>query len=400
MTIAPPGYTIRTGTAADVAAVVEFHAARTGAADGEDFDLVARDPGAGPAWSALAVHDATDTIAASLTLLDEQVGVGDTMIPAGQVEMVASDAEHEGRGLVRALMEWSELESRRRGHLIQPMIGIPYFYRQFGYVYSAPLTPWADVLDIPEPAGRSCTVRRAHRGDTAAIQSLIEQAHRSVMVTMAPSTRCIGWIIERSGSDSWVVERHGHIVGFGRSLPATEGHAVGDLVGDDDAAAALCRHLGAGGLRAQPRPGTSHGGAPAWLRPIDDPHADWLLARVPDVTALLERLRPELQRRLDAGGLDRLPERLLISSYRTHVVAEIADGRLGPFTSAGALQAPVSAGGAGIPPDVWGPLLLGPFGAVGLEARHPDVLLGDVRELMAILFPPVTSDFMTFYLTN
>jgi hypothetical protein len=43
-------------------------------------------------------------------------------------------------------------------------------------------------------------------------------------------------------------------------------------------------------------------------------------------------------------------------------------------------------------------LLLGPFGAGGLEARHGDVLLGRQRELMEALFPPMTSDLLTFYL--
>ncbi len=400
MTTSPPGYTIRRCGVADVPAVVEFHSARTGAEDGEDFDLVARDPDAGPAWSAIAVHDATDTIVASLTLLDEQVRIGDTTIPAGQVEMVASDPAHEGRGLIRALMEWSERESRRRGHLIQPMVGIPYFYRQFGYAYAAPLTTWADVRGLPESTGPSCTVRRALGADAADVQALIEHAQRSAVVSMTPSPRCVGWIIDRAGSDAWVVERNDEIVGFGRSLPVAEGHAVGDLVGGDEAVLELCRHLGESGLRVQRRPGATDGNVPAWLRPIRDPHAGWLLARVPDVVALLERLRPELQRRLDAGSVDTLPERLVISSYRSHVVAEITDRRLGPFMSGGTMQAPVSAGGAGIPPDAWAPLVLGPFGATGLEERHPDVLLGNARQLMAVLFPPVTSDFMTFYMTD
>jgi hypothetical protein len=44
------------------------------------------------------------------------------------------------------------------------------------------------------------------------------------------------------------------------------------------------------------------------------------------------------------------------------------------------------------------PMLLGPFGGIGLEARYGDVLLGRQRDLMEALFPPVTSDLLTFYL--
>jgi hypothetical protein len=61
-------------------------------------------------------------------------------------------------------------------------------------------------------------------------------------------------------------------------------------------------------------------------------------------------------------------------------------------------QAPISKGGSGVPPDALAPLMLGPFGAAGLEARYGDVMLGRQRDLMEALFPPVSSDVLTFYL--
>ena len=61
-------------------------------------------------------------------------------------------------------------------------------------------------------------------------------------------------------------------------------------------------------------------------------------------------------------------------------------------------QAPVSKGGSGLAPETVPGLLLGPYGALGLEEREPDCHLGGQRDLMAALFPPVTSDLLTFYL--
>jgi hypothetical protein len=61
------------------------------------------------------------------------------------------------------------------------------------------------------------------------------------------------------------------------------------------------------------------------------------------------------------------------------------------------MQAPGTAGGAGVAPDQLGPLLFGPHGIVGLSHRHPDVYPGRHRELMAALFPPLSSDLLTFY---
>jgi hypothetical protein len=61
-------------------------------------------------------------------------------------------------------------------------------------------------------------------------------------------------------------------------------------------------------------------------------------------------------------------------------------------------QAPVSKGGSGLAAEAVPGLLLGPYGALGLEEREPDCHLGRQRELMAALFPPVTSDLLTVYL--
>jgi len=58
----------------------------------------------------------------------------------------------------------------------------------------------------------------------------------------------------------------------------------------------------------------------------------------------------------------------------------------------------VSKGGSGLAAEDVPGLILGPHGALGLEERAPDCHLGRQRELMAALFPPVTSDLLTFYL--
>jgi hypothetical protein len=62
------------------------------------------------------------------------------------------------------------------------------------------------------------------------------------------------------------------------------------------------------------------------------------------------------------------------------------------------MQGPASLGGAGVAPDLIGPLLFGPHGIAGLTARHSDVYPGPNAELMQALFPPVTADLLTFYL--
>ena len=81
-------------------------------------------------------------------------------IPAGQVELVATAREYEGRGLARALMGWAHERSARRGHLVQVMIGIPYFYRQFGYQYAIALPHSRAVRAVPPPPEDTSSARR------------------------------------------------------------------------------------------------------------------------------------------------------------------------------------------------------------------------------------------------
>jgi hypothetical protein len=58
------------------------------------------------------------------------------------------------------------------------------------------------------------------------------------------------------------------------------------------------------------------------------------------------------------------------------------------------VQDPEDEGGVGIPPDRFATLVLGRYGALGLEAREDDVTLGTARPLMAALFPPMINDLV------
>ncbi len=125
------GLVLREACPGDLEQIGALLAARGAEEDALDHRLVVTDPEAG--WAACAVVVDGDRVVSTATLLDEEVRVGDVRLPAGQVELVATDRAYEGRGLVRALIGWAHERSAARGHVIQVMIGIPYFYRLFGY---------------------------------------------------------------------------------------------------------------------------------------------------------------------------------------------------------------------------------------------------------------------------
>ncbi|HEX9993544.1 MAG TPA: GNAT family N-acetyltransferase [Acidimicrobiales bacterium] len=390
---------LRAMTPADVGQVAALLAARGEPADGVDLELVAADPDAGP--EAVGVVVDGDRVVSTVTLLDETLVLDGVAVPAGQVELVATDPAYEGRGLVRALMRWAHERSRRRGHLAQVMIGIPFFYRQFGYAYTVPMGHWRRLLATPDgPA--DVTVRPATAADIPAMHALQAAEQRPFRLSMPHSPPCWRWLVARDGTQQWVAERDGAVVATARTTPPAEGVVVGELAASDPAAAlalvGACRRTTDADVHVQERPGTVGGDA---VEPLLAPAAgrpEWYYARVADLAALLAHLAPVLHARLAAAGLADRRHDVLLSTYRSHLRFVIGPDGVSEPVVGGPLQAPVAAGGSGVPPDAVAPLVLGPYGAAGLGERLPDCNLGRQRDLMAALFPPLTADLLTFYL--
>lgn len=394
-TLLPDGLVLRTATAADVPAAARLLVDRGDPADAVDLELVI--DGAG--YDGVAVVVDGDRVVSTLTLLDEVVSIDGLAVAAGQVELVATEPEYEGRGLVRALMAWAHERSRGRGHLLQVMIGIPYFYRQFGYVYSMPMAPWRPLEQAP-PAPADIQVRLATLDDIPAMQALQDLAQAGADVRMGHTPECWRWLVARDGSEQWVAERGGRIVGTCRAVPPEEDAAVAEMAVVDDAAAmALLAHAASGTadeVAVQQRPAVAAATEPFLGDPAEK--ADWYYARIERLGPLLEHLAPVLQKRLVDAGLGEEDHEVLISSWRSHVRFSIGPAGFRLLAEGGPEQAPISKGGSGVPPDAIAPMLLGPYGAAGVEERFPDCYLGRQRDLMVALFPPRTSDLLTFYL--
>jgi predicted N-acetyltransferase YhbS len=385
---------IRTAREADLPRLCALLTDRGEAADAEDLRLVSESPG----LQATVVAEVEGRVAATATLLDEQVRIGSVTVPAGQVELVAADRDHEHQGLVRHLMSWCHARSRSQGHLLQVMIGIPNFYRQFGYSYAMPMHPWAPLEAPVDEVHDGPVVRLAGPDDLGAMQQLQDLHQAQFDAAMPHQPACWTWLVKRSGSVQWVVESRGSITGSARVAVDDDVVLLGEVAATDAAAA---RALVAEAARSGPdgaerwvqrRPGVP--ALDAWSGPPNRP--DWYYVRIPDPALLLESLRPELSRRLRTHGWDD-DRTATLSFWRSHVTFDVGPKGVGPVVAGGPFQAPVSAGGSGVPEDALGALLLG-SGAAGLEDRFPDALLGRQAELMTVLFPPQTSDLLTFYL--
>ncbi|MBB5872523.1 putative N-acetyltransferase YhbS [Allocatelliglobosispora scoriae] len=396
MTPLPHGLVLRTATPGDLPQIAELLVDRGEPADAVDFRLMLRDLG----LESCAVVVDGDRVVSTATLLDETLHLGEVALPAGQVDLVATDRAYEGRGLVRALMNWAHERSAARGDLVQIMIGIPYFYRQFGYAYAVPIVPTRPVTGLPDDDGAH-TVRVAGAADIPAMAALQDAAQADADLRMPHSAACWRWLVERDGSSQLLVERNGSAVATGRITPPDEGVHLGQVAAVDPAAArALLRYaVLAGGestVEASPRAFAAAALADYLGPPPQRPELYYL--RVPDTIALLERLRPVLGARLAASAFADAEGEAIVSFFRSHVRLPYRAGVVGPVRNGGVMQAPGSQGGAAVAPDLVAALLFGPDGLAGLARRHPDAYPGPQTELMSTLFPPVSADILTYYL--
>ncbi len=76
---------------------------------------------------------ATGKIVSSLNLISQTWSYDGLSFGVGRPELVATESAYRNRGLVRKQFEVVHEWSAERGHLVQGITGIPYYYRLFGY---------------------------------------------------------------------------------------------------------------------------------------------------------------------------------------------------------------------------------------------------------------------------
>ena len=79
------------------------------------------------------VEDQAGKIVSSLCLISQTWSYGGIPFGVGRPELVGTDPDLRGRGLIRRQFQVVHEWSRKRGELLQIITGIPYYYRQYGY---------------------------------------------------------------------------------------------------------------------------------------------------------------------------------------------------------------------------------------------------------------------------
>ena len=389
-----PETEVRFARSEDADGIVALVNDRIGEEDGPEARITLDDPLFGPDGWTVAVSD--DRVVSVLGLFPGKTRIGSATVQSALIEFVATTKDFEGRGLVRQQLELAHQRSHKRGDLVQWMVGIPYFYRQFGYEYAVPTPATFDLAAPLAGAASDLSFREATIEDADSVLALQDHMAASAMVVAEHDQLLWQWYVASPVYRVILAERNHEPVGMMRIYDDDGTPLVFDVAAGDPATFLALATEAAG----------PDGTATVALRPGLEDFVSGLgqadhdgyayYVRVPDPIALLEAIRPELNHRLADTDLALDEGELLLSFYRSSVRFALKAGQLGAATPAGTVQAPVSQGGSGIPPDLVAHLILGPLGALELEQRHADVLLGKQRELMDVLFPPQTVDVQSW----
>ncbi|MCU0490687.1 MAG: GNAT family N-acetyltransferase [Chloroflexaceae bacterium] len=367
------------------------------------------------------------TVVAATCLLSQEWDYCGIPFGVGRPEIVASHPDYRERGLIRAIFELIHARSAAKGHMVQAITGIPYYYRQFGYEFALDLggnrgVYFVSIPALAEGAHEAYSLRQAHESDLPALVQLYERDRsRPTVVSTRVSADYWRWQLgeERPLSDDgylpWmIVDSTGTAAGYLLTKRVLDGealavHAIGTAVGTP-LSAVLPGVLRALREKAVTWPksrvtapdanrvafvlGRDH---PAYhvlgdhLAPRRFPPYAWYV-RVDNLPGFLRHIGPALEKRLAESALSGYSGELRCDFYRGGLKLTWDNGRLTGAEPWRVDHNWGARGQAGFPPLVFLQLLFGHRSLDELRHMFPDVWADDeVRALLEVLFPPQAS---------
>jgi len=436
------GLTLRRGRLADADALAEFIADVLRQQDAPEPNhglggwtrdlMTGRHPWFRPEDDALIVEDAQGRIVSAGMLITQTLSFAGTIIQAGQPELIGTSPAYRGRGLVRTLFEMFHRWSAERGHVMQFIAGIPWFYRQFGYEMAiqrggGPVIA-VDLLPAAQPDA-GFRMRPFATADAAFTARLDREACQRYLISVPRDEALWRYEIEgRSAASAqrqmWrIVERSdGHPVAVVSHAPELDGSVLAVTTFEvapgvpwrpvwiavvHELREEFARRLGASSLTAFGFwwLGRQH---PLYqvVRLTDFRRPGAVYTRVPDLARFLTVVAPVLERRLAASPMAGWSGELRLGFYREGGVAlGIRDGA---FERASLWRTSLDVVGqemgrpsqdrgradALLPGLTFQQLLFGARTLDDLEFAFPDCIVrtGEARALLSAFFPRQASD--------
>jgi GNAT superfamily N-acetyltransferase len=421
------GLALRQATKADIEAAVDFTARIHGH---PSLGVSVRDLmcGSHPTTSANDFVFVTDRnvgnkIVAMAGLISQTWAYDGIPFGVGNPEFIATDPAYRRRGLMRTVMEGLHAVSAARGHLAQAVLGLRWFYRQFGYEYALNPGPrrrlhLSDVPPLSDGEEEPYRIRRITEADIALITPLYQRQCTGKLITNVLDEAIRRHDISGYSPDSdlgdWtfaVVDSDDRFVGYYstwgdpwgaftiKELAAVEAESLRQVLPSILRFIQAQRETYAAefGERSPTRINLELSPDHPAYRLLDtklgplQTRRDWYL-RVPDIPRLLRHITSTLEKRLANSVMRSFTGELKITFFRGGLCLAFSQGRLSEITDWQAIEDDEMFNIASFPPLVFLKLLFGYRSLEELRYAFPDCWAGEQDTLLLnALFPKQAS---------
>ncbi len=425
------GLIMRRSTSADADALAAFNGRIHGENEQDTqrvaawtHDLLARPHPTMNADDFTVVEDtSTGRIVSSMNLIPQTWTYEGIEFGVGRPELVGTDPEFRNRGLVRTQFEEVHKWSTERGHLVQAITGIPFYYRLFGYEMTLDLAGRRfgyepHVPKLKDGEEEPYRIRVASEADLPFLAELYERASKRSMIACVRTPEIFKYELDGQSENNvdyyprYIIENtSGEAVGYiqhrnwlGLTGINVIGYELKPGVSWLAVTPSVVRHLWAKGQEFAERDGkarTSFGFVLGAQHPVYEalgknlpsehsPYA-WYI-RIPDLPGFLNQIKPALERRMAESIAVGHSREIKISFYRDGLRLVLEKGKL--LTIESWKPSPDDDGAAAFPGLTFLQILFGYRSLEELCQSFPDCWYDgeDVRALIDILFPKKYSD--------
>ena len=362
---------------------------------------------------------ANQRIVAMAGLLSQTWAYGGISFGVGNPEFIATDPAYRRRGLMRAVMDGLHAVSAARGHLLQAIQGLRWFYRQFEYEYA--LNPGSrcefhlsDIPSLPEGEAEPYQVRRIAESEIPLIAPLYQRQCSGKLITnvLDEVIRRHGLSGYSPGSDlgDWtfaIVDSDDRFVGYYstwgdpwgaftvKELATLKDEELGHVLPSilrfiqSQRVAYATEFEKEGPTRIKFALGTNH---PAYqllditLRPLQS-RQDWYI-RVPDLPKFIRHITSILEQRLVNSVMSNFTGELKMTFFQGGLHLVFDQGKLSEVTDWKATEENEAFNITGFPPLVFLKLLFGYRSLEELRYAFPDCWANEQDTLLLnALFP-------------
>jgi hypothetical protein len=366
---------------------------------------------------------ASGRIVSSMNLIPQTWSYEGIEFGVGRPELVGTAPEYRNRGLVRAQFEEIHRWSAERGHQVQVITGIPYYYRLFGYEMALDLAGRrvgyeSHVPKLKDGEQEAYRIRPAGDADLALISGLYERAIQRHAVACIRTPEIFKYELDGQSENNadhypmlMIEDLSGETLGYfqhptylGQTGLSVLWYELKPGVSWLAVTPAVVRYMWNQGQEYAKRDGrscssfafmlgTEHPAYQALGRNLPDvrtPYAFYV--RVPDLVAFLNHIKPALEKRIAGSIAAGHSLEIRISFYRQGLRLRIEKGRI---TAIEAWKpSPEEGGSIAFPERTFLQIVFGYRSYDELHQSFADCWCDsqEVQALINILFPKKPSD--------